>query len=705
MAGSGNDVELLLFGQIDELDRVSGNADGEVGVLRLFGMVHRVDELLGAEDVDIEVMSALVEVTVEDLGKVILPLLFAVAKSIGGDGLGVGDAVKSVFIRKLGDGVKGSKQAVLLSPIGGVGTRGKWFSGFAPIRKGTGGFAVNDVGSDGENRGGRLRIAIGVTLFELAHEGLQHVDGDLVGPVIVVAVTGEVTFDFEVGGDALFVADGFDFGIFDSREGVDDVREASDASGEGAADVGVDKSHLSGLIVILVVHVLDEVEGIDVDAGEPIHHEVKFVKDFVVIEIFSGNRGVFRSDLLEGFLVLAAVYRVKEALCEVGPSAEELHFFASLSRGDAAADGIIIGPDRAHDIVVLILDGRSRDGNLGRVLFEVFGQAGAPKNGEVRLGGGTHVLEGVEEAVIGLGHHAPAVLSHASDFQGRPDGVAREEGVIGRNTGEFDHAELHDEVVYELLSAFLSEDAGSEVAVDIDIKEGRDTANAHGGAVLGLDGSEIAEVEPLDSFFGVISGLGDVEAIGGGHFLHAMERANLLRELFAEADDVISHRAVAAIGFVFFFPSDELVDAVKSNAAIVADDSAAAIGVGKTGEDLVVAALHHLRGVGIEDAVVVGLLVEMEGFMDFRIDIIAIGGAGGFGHLDAAIGHESSLQRLVGLESDDGLKVFVQVARTISGERRDDGGFHIEDSALGPFFLLKLLQFVPKFRGGLTRAG
>ncbi len=705
MAGSGDDVELLLFGQIDELDRVSGNADGEVGVFRLLGVVHRIDELLGSEDVDVEMVRALIEVSVEDLGEVVLLLLLTVAKSIGSDGLGVGDAVEGIFVRELGDGVERSKQAVLLSPIGGVGARRERLTGFAAIGEGPSGFAVNDVGSDGEDRGGRLGIAIGVMLGDLAHEGFEHVDGDLIGPVVIIAITGEVTFDFEVGGDALLVADGFDFGVFDGGERIDDVGESGDAGGEGAADIGVDKSHLCGLIVILVVHVLDEVEGVDVDASEPVHHEIEFVEDLIIIEVFGGNGGVFGADLLEALLVFATVYGVKEALGEVGPGAEELHFLAGLSRGDAAADGIVIGPDRAHHIIVLVLNGRGRDGDLGGVFLEGLGQTGAPENGEVRLRGGTHVLEGVEEAVIGLGHHAPAVLSHTSDFEGGPDGVAREEGVIGRNTGEFDHAELHDEMVDELLGAFFGELARSEVAVDVDVEEGGDAANAHGGAVLGLDGGEIAEVKPLDGLFGVVGGLRDVEAIGGGHLFHALEGPDLLRELFAEADDVIGHRAIAAVGFVFFFPSNELVNAIKGNAAIVTDDPAAAIGIGKTGEDLVVTAFHHLRGVSVEDAVVVGFLIKMEGFVDFRINGVAIGGASGLGHLDAAIRHESPLQRLIGLKADDFLEVLVQIARTISGERRDDGGFHIEDTALGPFFLLKLLQFVPKFRGGLTRAG
>src|SRR5699024_11244751 len=54
MAGTADDVQLLLAGQVDELDRVAGNTDGEVGVLFLFGVLHGVDQLFLAKDVDVQ---------------------------------------------------------------------------------------------------------------------------------------------------------------------------------------------------------------------------------------------------------------------------------------------------------------------------------------------------------------------------------------------------------------------------------------------------------------------------------------------------------------------------------------------------------------------------------------------------------------------------------------------------------------------------
>ena len=85
MAGTGDDIHLLLAGQVDELDGVAGDTDGEVCVLLLLGVLHSVDELLLAEDIDVQVVCALVEVAVHDLHQILNALALAVAQSVGVD--------------------------------------------------------------------------------------------------------------------------------------------------------------------------------------------------------------------------------------------------------------------------------------------------------------------------------------------------------------------------------------------------------------------------------------------------------------------------------------------------------------------------------------------------------------------------------------------------------------------------------------------
>ncbi len=103
-----------------------------------------------------------------------------------------------------------------------------------------------------------------------------------------------------------------------------------------------------------------------------------------------------------------------------------------------------------------------------------------------------------------LRYHVSAVHADTCHLEGYPYGVAREQLVVGRNTGKLDHAELEHEVVDKLLSLFLGQGALLKVALNVDVEEGRDPAYAHCGAVLGLYRGEVAEVEPLNRFSRVL---------------------------------------------------------------------------------------------------------------------------------------------------------------------------------------------------------
>ena len=490
--------------------------------------------------------------------------------------------------------------------------------------------------------------------------------------------------------------------------------EAGDARGEGAAHVGVDEGHLGGLVVVLVVHVLDEVQDVDVELGQPVHHHVELVHDLVVVKVLGGDGGVLGANLhvvallVHELLVLAAVDGVVQALGEVGTGAEELHLLAGLGGGHAAADAVVVTPDGTHDVVVLVLDGGGGDGDLGGVLAEGLRQALAVENGQVGLGGRTHVLEGVQEAEVVLGHEAAAVLAEASHLKRGPHGVAGEEGLVGGDTSELDHAQLEHQVVDELLGLGLGDFAGLEVALDVDVQEGGDAAHGHGGAVLGLDGGEVAEVEPLDGLGGVGGRLGDVVAVDLGHLLHALQGADLLGDLLALTDDGVGHGAVTAVGQVLLLAGDEAVDAVEGNAAVVADDAAAAVGVGQAGDDVGVAGGAHLGGVRVKDALVVGLVVLVEDLVELVVHVEAVVLGRLLGHLNAAVGHEGALQGLVGLQADDLLEllgVLADVAGAVGGQAADDLGLALQHAVVGALLGLELLDLAPQGVGGVGRAG
>ena len=255
------------------------------------------------------------------------------------------------------------------------------------------------------------------------------------------------------------------------------------------------------------MHVLDDVQRVHVDMREPVHHALILHDDVVVLEVFRADRAVGRADLHTALLVHTAVDCVEETLCKVRTRAEELHLLARLCRRHTAADRVVIAPLRLHHIVILVLNRARTDGDPRRVVLELLRQFRGVEDGEVRLGGRAHVLERVEETEIVLRDHVAAVHANARHLERRPDRVTRKELIIGGDAREFHHAEFQHDVVDELLRLRLGERAAREVALDVDIKEGRDAPDAHRCAVLRLDRREIGEVEPLHRLACVLRGL------------------------------------------------------------------------------------------------------------------------------------------------------------------------------------------------------
>ena len=672
-------------------------------------MLHGVDELFAAKDVDVQVVGGGLEVAVQHLHQVLDALIGGVAEGIGVDGLGDGDAVQGPGIGELGGGVQGGDEAVLLRAIGGVAAGSHGSAVLAAVGGCAGGLAVHHVGGDGQDGGRGLGIAVGVLLLHHVDEGLQQPLGDVVRAVVVVAVLGEIAHGLKAGDHAvILVADGAHLGVLQRADGVHTVGEACDAGGEGAAHIGVDQRHLSGFVVVFVVHVVDEVQRVDIQAGQPVQHADVGGLDLVPGEVLAGDGAVGRGHLLAALLVDAAVDGVQQRLEQIRARAEELNLLAGLGGGYAAADAVIVAPYGLHHLVVLILDGGGGDGNVRAVAAERFGHVGGVEDGHVGLGRGAHVLQRMQEAEIVLRHQRTAVQAGAAHGEGRPHGVAGEELLIALDAGELDHAELHDHVVDQLLGLLLGDEAALQVALDVDVQEGGDAADGHGGAILRLDGGQVAEVHPLEGFLGVGGGLGNVKAVLFRHHLHILQGIDLLGDLLALADDLVGHDAGAAVGEVLLLLGDQHVDAVQGHAAVVAHDAAAAVGVRQAGDDVALAGRAHFRRVGLEHCVGVGEVVFGEDALQLRVGFVPGLLAAVDGHADAAEGHKGALQGLVGLQADDLLEILQvlgDVAGAVGHEGGHDVGVHVQHAALCTLLLLQLLQRIPELVGGVRRAG
>ena len=174
---------------------------------------------------------------------------------------------------------------------------------------------------------------------------------------------------------------------------------------------------------------------------------------------------------------------------------------------------------------------------------------------------------------------------------------------------------------------------------------------------------------------------GDVVTVGGGHLGELAQRADLLGELLAVADDLGGRRAGVQGRLLRLLGRDQPADAVQRHPAVVADDPPAAVRVRQTGDDMGAAGGQHTGRVGVEHAVVMGLAVPGENLPDGRVQAVAVSGEAVFHHPQAAVGHDRAAQRCVGLQPGDQLALTVDVARGVAGDRRRSAGVDIVDAA------------------------
>ena len=133
-------------------------------------------------------------------------------------------------------------------------------------------------------------IAIGGILPQLAHERADEPRSKMVNAIVVVAELGKLAFGLIVGHEPGFVADHSNFRVTDRRQAVGNNRHSRHAEGHRSQRSIVMQRHLNALIGILVVHVVNDVHGIDVDAGKPVHHLFELVDNIVEVEVLALRR-------------------------------------------------------------------------------------------------------------------------------------------------------------------------------------------------------------------------------------------------------------------------------------------------------------------------------------------------------------------------------------------------------------------------------
>src|SRR5262249_4927133 len=179
---------LLFWRQTDKVYGVTRDAYRELRVLvRVF---HRVLERLLIDHVQVHVEAAAIEVHVESLDGFIDKLAFGQMRLLWRDRNGVADTVLSILVGKLRDRQAGSEPAMAVAAMHGISAWPERLTLPAPVRRVTGGFAVDDVGGNREHALSVRRIPIGRVFAYFSHEAGDDVRRDLINAVIVVSELG-----------------------------------------------------------------------------------------------------------------------------------------------------------------------------------------------------------------------------------------------------------------------------------------------------------------------------------------------------------------------------------------------------------------------------------------------------------------------------------------------------------------------------------
>ena len=300
----------------------------------------------------------------------------------------------------------------------------------------------------------------------------------------------------------------------------------------------------------------------------------------------------------------------------------------------------------------------------------------------------------------GLGNHRATINTNTTNGFSDPLRVSGEELVVLRSTSKLDHTKLHNQVVNNLLNLRFSEGATSKIALCIDVQEGGVATNGHCSAILLFYGSKVTQVEPLNSLFKVLCRTAQIKTINLTKLLELFESANLLRELFAMTNGFFVHDGAGAI-FLICLISDKSVNTVESNTTIVADDTATAVCIRQTSNDVGVTAFTHVLSVDIKNTSVVSLATIGVEVNNLWVNFITVGLACSHCHTNAAVYHQSALERLVSLETNNLLKWFVNVASLVGGDSGNLLGIHIKYATVCGLLCKEIHNIRPKLCGSL----
>mmetsp|Transcript_40390 Transcript_40390/g.94944 ORF Transcript_40390/g.94944 Transcript_40390/m.94944 type:complete len:321 (+) Transcript_40390:1685-2647(+) len=264
-----------------------------------------------------------------------------------------------------------------------------------------------------------------------------------------------------------------------------------------------------------------------------------------------------------------------------------------------------------------------------------------------------------------------------------------------------DQTHFDDDIVNDFLQLLFRCTALCQVALSIDIEECIPASCGHCCTILFLQGCCIRQPTGLDCLLEGCGRLPQVNAIAVSHDDHVCHGLHLHADLRS-----LSHGfwSAALNGCVIcLLTLEQLISSIERNAAVVPDDAASGVRVGKAGKKVGVPCQPHFLRVEGEDEVVVRLHILRVGLLHLRIWLEAIALQSRLHSAPTSPRLARTSQRCVCLQSNHHILLSGKhVARLVRCYGRSPLCVHIEDAALGALLFHELFAAAPCAQGSLS---
>ena len=176
-----------------------------------------------------------------------------------------------------------------------VGTWCKWLTGASPVWRAASLLSVNDIGSDREHGLCSNRSAIRRLVAKFVHESLDQFHRDLIDAIVVVSIGRVFALHFIIHSKSVIAADDFHPGVLDGRQRIGSDRQTRNSAGHRAVNLTIMQGEHQMLGRVLVVHVVNDVERLDVGLRKPVERAVKAGEQIIVVQVFPSEGFAWRA--------------------------------------------------------------------------------------------------------------------------------------------------------------------------------------------------------------------------------------------------------------------------------------------------------------------------------------------------------------------------------------------------------------------------